>query len=264
MMAGVGVLSMVEEAKMMACSCQYSGGKIACWDSLFASDAIFCADSNALSCSFNNATTVSCNTDTKVAKPAIHSCIDSVQKACWVTVDLSKQSLCSSVSSQWSPNTDCRNNLGVYQLIAIPSSPTAPAVATPPAKTGDANTGAVSGATTNGYANAPATSDKLGSSGLASFIPNCSANSSLSKECRDVSVFVVTLIGITRYLFGVVGSIFLLLMVYGGIVWITSQGNSEKLKKGLDIFVAAMVGVAIIFSAYMLVNYLAAALEVSL
>lgn len=49
---------------------------------------------------------------------------------------------------------------------------------------------------------------------------------------------------------GVVGSLALLMFVYGGITWMTSSGNQEKIKKGRDIIVWAVIGLAIIFSAY--------------
>ncbi len=49
---------------------------------------------------------------------------------------------------------------------------------------------------------------------------------------------------------GVVGSLALLMFVYGGITWMTSSGNQEKIKKGRDIIVWAVIGLAIVFSAY--------------
>ena len=100
---------------------------------------------------------------------------------------------------------------------------------------------------------------QLGSKGtLGALIPDCSE---LPAKCRDISIFVVALIGITRYLFSIVGALFLLMFIYGGIIWITSQGNPEKLKKGFDTFVSAVIGLVIVFSAYMLVNYLGTALD---
>lgn len=96
---------------------------------------------------------------------------------------------------------------------------------------------------------------------LAGHIPDCGSLG--NTECEDVSIFVLTLINISRYLFSIVGALALVFFVYGGLVWITSQGNPEKLKKGLDIFVAAVLGLVIVFSAYMLVSYLATSLGVS-
>jgi len=55
---------------------------------------------------------------------------------------------------------------------------------------------------------------------------------------------------------GVVGSIALLMFVYGGLVWMTSSGNQEKVKKGRDIIVWSAIGLAIIFASYGLVRVL--------
>lgn len=51
---------------------------------------------------------------------------------------------------------------------------------------------------------------------------------------------------------GVVGSIALLMFVYGGLIWMTSSGNPEKVKKGRDIIVWSAIGLAVIFMAYAL------------
>ncbi|MDI3496385.1 MAG: hypothetical protein PWQ35_406 [Patescibacteria group bacterium] len=55
---------------------------------------------------------------------------------------------------------------------------------------------------------------------------------------------------------GVVGSLALLMFVYGGITWMTSAGNPEKVKKGTDILVWSAIGLVIIFSAYGLTRVL--------
>lgn len=55
---------------------------------------------------------------------------------------------------------------------------------------------------------------------------------------------------------GVVGSLALLMFVYGGLVWMTSSGSQEKVKKGRDIIVWSAIGLAIIFASYGLVRVL--------
>lgn len=55
---------------------------------------------------------------------------------------------------------------------------------------------------------------------------------------------------------GVVGSLALLMFVYGGLTWMTSSGNPEKVKRGKDIIVWSAIGLAIIFSAYGLTRVL--------
>jgi len=55
---------------------------------------------------------------------------------------------------------------------------------------------------------------------------------------------------------GVVGSLALLMFVYGGLTWMTSSGNSEKVKKGRDILIWSAIGLVIIFASYGLVRVL--------
>jgi len=53
---------------------------------------------------------------------------------------------------------------------------------------------------------------------------------------------------------GVVGSLSLLVFVYGGFLWLTSAGSSEKVKKGWDTMIYAAIGLFVIFSSYAILN----------
>lgn len=50
------------------------------------------------------------------------------------------------------------------------------------------------------------------------------------------------------------GTIALVMFIYGGIVWLTSTGNPEMIKKGKSILVWAVLGIIVIASAYVLTN----------
>ena len=54
---------------------------------------------------------------------------------------------------------------------------------------------------------------------------------------------------------GVVGSVALLMFIFGGLTWMTSGGSAEKIKKGRDIIVWSTLGLAIIFASYGLVRF---------
>jgi hypothetical protein len=54
---------------------------------------------------------------------------------------------------------------------------------------------------------------------------------------------------------GVVGSIALLMFIYGGIIWMTSSGSSEKVKKGRDILIWSAIGLVVIFMSYALTRF---------
>lgn len=82
-------------------------------------------------------------------------------------------------------------------------------------------------------------------------------------DCKDVSIFVTFAISVGNYVFGFVGALALLFFIYGGFMLILSQGNSEKVKKGMGIIMAAGVGLIIVFSAYILVQFLSTTLGVA-
>lgn len=88
---------------------------------------------------------------------------------------------------------------------------------------------------------------------LGGAIPNCTDLN--KKGCNDVTVFLTSAIGIGAYVFGIIGALALVMFVYGGIIWITASGNPEKVKQGMGIFMSAVIGLIIVFSAYMIVKY---------
>lgn len=54
---------------------------------------------------------------------------------------------------------------------------------------------------------------------------------------------------------GIIGSLALLMFVYGGFVWLTSSGSPDKIKTGRDIFMWAAIGLIVIFSSYILLKF---------
>lgn len=55
---------------------------------------------------------------------------------------------------------------------------------------------------------------------------------------------------------GVVGSFCLLMFIYGGLTLLTSRGNPEQVQKGKQIFTWAIIGMIVIFTAYMVLTNL--------
>ena len=52
-----------------------------------------------------------------------------------------------------------------------------------------------------------------------------------------------------------IGVIFLILTIYGGFLWMTSGGDSEKAKKGAGFIKSGVIGVIIIMSAYAITKF---------
>ena len=55
-------------------------------------------------------------------------------------------------------------------------------------------------------------------------------------------------------LFGVLGSVALLMFIYGGFLWLTSGGNADMITKGKNTIIWAILGIAVIFTAYTIVD----------
>ena len=96
------------------------------------------------------------------------------------------------------------------------------------------------------------------------FIPQCALDNPTGKapdekECRSISIFVIMLLNFASYLFTIVGALALLFFIYGGFTLILSRGAPDAVKKGKDILVASIVGLIIVFGAYMLVRFLGTA-----
>jgi len=72
---------------------------------------------------------------------------------------------------------------------------------------------------------------------------------------------VASVIGsIVKTLLAVLGVIFFILLVYGGLLWMTAHGNQEKVDKAKDALTSAIIGLLIILVAYAFATYVIAAL----
>ena len=47
-----------------------------------------------------------------------------------------------------------------------------------------------------------------------------------------------------------VGVIFLILTIYGGLIWMTAQGNDQKMEKAKTLIIAAISGLIVVIAAY--------------
>lgn len=69
---------------------------------------------------------------------------------------------------------------------------------------------------------------------------------------NNLETTIGTLINIALSLLGIV---FLLLTLYAGWLWMTSQGDSKQTQKAKDILITAVVGLVILLSAYAISNF---------
>lgn len=94
--------------------------------------------------------------------------------------------------------------------------------------------------------------------GYDSFLPPCAFDGS----CNDVNDLLQVLVNSSKVLFGLMGAVALVFFVYGGFLIVASAGNTETVQKGKDVLKAAIIGIIIAFSAYLLISFLLTALGV--
>jgi hypothetical protein len=71
-------------------------------------------------------------------------------------------------------------------------------------------------------------------------------------EDADINVLIGKII---NAVLGIVGSLALVMFIYGGFTWMLAAGSPERVKRGKDIIIWAAIGLIIIFSAYALVKF---------
>ncbi|MBU1164849.1 pilin [Patescibacteria group bacterium] len=60
---------------------------------------------------------------------------------------------------------------------------------------------------------------------------------------------------IINAILGIVGSLALLMFIYGGVIWLISQGNEQKVEQGKKLIVWSAMGLIVIFTSYALVIF---------
>ncbi len=73
---------------------------------------------------------------------------------------------------------------------------------------------------------------------------------------------VNTIINVAEFLFGISGSLALLMFMYGGFTWVTSGGSEQRITKGRDIVKNAVIGLVIVFLSAAIVQFAILSLDV--
>ena len=68
----------------------------------------------------------------------------------------------------------------------------------------------------------------------------------------DIRIIITRII---RYALGLLGIVALVLVMYGGFVWMTAGGNEEKIATAKKILLNGVIGLIIILSAYAIVSF---------
>ncbi len=82
-------------------------------------------------------------------------------------------------------------------------------------------------------------------------------------NCRDVNDIVLVAVKGAKEVFKWIASFAFVFFVFGGVTFILSFGNAEKVKKGQDMLLAAVIGIIISFGAFLLIDFILDTLQVT-
>ena len=86
--------------------------------------------------------------------------------------------------------------------------------------------------------------------------PAPAGTTELQNPLGDGATTIPVILGrVMRAGFGVLGAVALFMFMYGGFRWLTSGGNADSIKAGRDTMVWAILGIAVIFASYAIVNF---------
>jgi hypothetical protein len=74
----------------------------------------------------------------------------------------------------------------------------------------------------------------------------------LSSYGGNLTATIGTVVGAFLSLIGIV---FFVLVLYGGILWMTAAGNQDTVKKSINTIISASIGLVIVLSAYAITNF---------
>ena len=61
-------------------------------------------------------------------------------------------------------------------------------------------------------------------------------------------------VNVSVLILGIVGSLALVMFIYGGVTMLISAGNSEKVTKAKNIIIASVIGLVIVFFSYAIIR----------
>ena len=73
----------------------------------------------------------------------------------------------------------------------------------------------------------------------------------LEKNTTDVTVILGWII---KAALGIMGSLALLMLIWGGFLWLTSAGVPERVSSGTQTMLWAVIGIVVVLSSYLIIS----------
>lgn len=94
---------------------------------------------------------------------------------------------------------------------------------------------------------------------------DCSLGDGTKEYCGNYALndFISLGINISRWILGIVASLTLLMFIWGGVELMISSGSQEKVAKGKKIIISAVIGLVIVFTSFMIIQFTMSAMGIS-
>lgn len=76
-----------------------------------------------------------------------------------------------------------------------------------------------------------------------------------SIETDSLKGFIQVALAVSSWILGIVGSLSLLVFIYGGVKFLASAGRSEWVEDGKKAIIGAVIGLIIVFASYTIINF---------
>lgn len=86
-------------------------------------------------------------------------------------------------------------------------------------------------------------------------LPSCATGAGDCDTCEMLTLFTNLAELITVWISGVA----LITFVFGGLMWLTSGGNAERVERGKQVLIGTVIGVGLVLGGYTIVNFSVAA-----
>ncbi len=75
--------------------------------------------------------------------------------------------------------------------------------------------------------------------------------------------FLKLAVRIIQFIWGISGGLALLFFIYGGFIFLTSAGNTERIAKGKQTIINSVIGLIVIFGSWAIINFVFKSLGVN-
>ena len=86
--------------------------------------------------------------------------------------------------------------------------------------------------------------------------PTCEDGDDDPTKCCGLNAFIAIAINLFNIILALTGSAALLMFTYGGVMFILSAGNQERVSKAKTIFTNSVIGLAIVLGSWVIVTFI--------